>query len=429
MNVYDSEVVASILSGNGYTPCTSLEEARVILVNTCSIRDNAEQRVWGRLDVFRQYKKKNPAVRVAVLGCMASRLKDKLVEHPAVDFVVGPDSYRLLPMLLEGSASPEAPSAHPLAPIQTKLSKTETYADVSPLRMDKNGVTTFVSIMRGCNNMCAYCIVPYVRGAERSRDPFTIEKEVRDLFAQGYKEVNLLGQNVDSYLWNEETFAHLMERIALISPSLRVRFATSHPKDINDSLLHVMARYPNICQHIHLPVQSGSNAMLERMNRKYTRETYLARVAKIREILPNCVISTDMIAGFCGETLEDHAQTLRLMQEVRFDQAFLFQYSERPNTFAARHLADDVPEAEKTRRLNELIALQNQLSLQSNQAAVGKEFDVLVEGASKRNAEEYFGRTSGNKVCVFPRKDVQIGDYVRVRVTSCSAATLKAEII
>ncbi len=426
MNVYDSEVVASLLEKAGYAPCDGIEDAAVILVNTCSIRENAEQRVWGRLEYFRQLKKRRPSLQVAVLGCMASRLKEKLLENTCVDFVVGPDSYRLLPQLL-GQECP--------APVQTQLSRKETYADILPLRMDKHGVTTFVSIMRGCNNMCAYCIVPYVRGGERSRDPFSIEQEVRDLFAKGYKEVNLLGQNVDSYGWEsedgkvKETFSQLLERVARISPLLRVRFATSHPKDMNDSVLHTMAAYSNICHHIHLPVQSGSDAQLAKMKRTYNRATYLERIAKIREILPDCVISTDMISGFCDESEEDHLQTLSLMREVRFDQAFMFQYSERPNTYAARHYTDNVPEAEKTRRLNEVIALQTELSAQSNRADIGKVFEVLVEGPSKRSDLEYFGRTSTNKVCVFPRKGVEPGMYVKVKVCQCSAATLLGEIV
>lgn len=435
MNVYDSEVVASLLEKAGYSPCERIEDAAVILVNTCSIRENAEQRVWGRLEYFRQLKKHNRSLKVAVLGCMASRLKEKLIENTCVDFVVGPDSYRVLPQLLNGTYTPADPTCEPAPRVQTKLSKKETYADVLPVRMDKNGVTSFVSIMRGCNNMCAYCIVPYVRGGERSRDPFSIEEEVRDLFAKGYKEVNLLGQNVDSYLWEsedgtvKETFAQLLARVAQISPLLRVRFATSHPKDMNDSVLYTMATYPNICHHIHLPVQSGSDAQLAKMKRTYNRATYLERIAKIREVLPDCVISTDMISGFCDETLEDHEQTLSLMRHVRFDQAFMFQYSERPNTFAARHYQDNVPEAEKTRRLNEVIALQTELSAESNRADIGKVFEVLVEGRSKRSEQEYFGRTSTNKVCVFPRKGVEKGMYVKVKVSQCSAATLLGEIV
>lgn len=425
MNVSDSQVVASLLAGAGYAPCQRLEEAELILVNTCSVRDNAEQRVLGRLDVFRQMKKTRPSLKVAVLGCMASRLKDTLLEHPAVDYVVGPDSYRLLPELLAA-----APSLAPVLPaVQVKLSKAETYADVTPLRLEEQRVSTFVSIMRGCNNMCAYCIVPYVRGAERSRDADSIVHEVEALVDLGYKEVTLLGQNVDSYRWQDVTFARLLERVALISPTLRVRFATSHPKDMSDQVIATMARYPNICRHIHLPVQSGSDAQLLLMKRGYTRATYLERVEAIRRAMPDCVISTDMISGFCGETPEDHLQTLDLMRQVRFDQAFLFQYSVRPNTYAARHYEDDVPDAVKTARLNEVIALQQELSLQSNLKDVGQVFDVLVEGESKRSSLQMCGKTAFNKMCVFPRQDAQIGQTVRVKVLSCTAATLKCEIV
>jgi tRNA-2-methylthio-N6-dimethylallyladenosine synthase len=426
MNVSDSEVVARLLSDNGYRPCEHIEDARIIFVNTCSVRENAEKRVMGRLDLFARMKKKDPALKVGVLGCMATRLKEELLAHPAVDWVVGPDSYRLLPGLLGASQA---------APLQVTLSKTETYADIKPYRGLTPGITSFVTIMRGCNNMCAYCIVPYVRGRERSRDPFSIEEEVRDLFARGFREVTLLGQNVNSYRWKPEdgaapvTFARLLDRVARISPSLRVRYTTSHPKDMQDDVLHAMAAHPNICKHIHLPVQSGSNNMLRKMNRGYTREEYLERIASIRRILPGCGISTDLIAGFCSETPEDHAQTLSLMEAVRFDQAFMFHYSQRPNTLAARHYKDDIPDDVKIRRLNEIIALQNRLSLESNRANVGKVFEVLVEGLSKRSGEDFFGRTETNKVCVFPCGKSDVGDYVRIKVRACSAATLKGEII
>jgi len=448
MNVSDSEVVARLLSDNGYRQCERLEEARIIFVNTCSIRDNAEKRVMGRLDLFARMKKKDPGLKVGVLGCMATRLKEELLAHPAVDLVVGPDSYRQLPRML-GSAV--------MAPMEVKLSLTETYADIKPFRGVSHGISSFVTIMRGCNNMCAYCIVPYVRGRERSRDPFSIEEEVRDLFAGGFREVTLLGQNVNSYCWKPDsntnqggfasdqadrpdsrtpedgqapvTFAQLLERVAAISPLLRVRYTTSHPKDMQDDVLYAMAAHPNICKHIHLPVQSGSNSMLKKMNRGYTREEYLDRIAAIHRILPGCTISSDMISGFCSETEEDHAQTLSLMEEVRFDQAFMFHYSQRPNTLAARHYPDDVPENVKIRRLNEIIALQNRLSLESNRVDVGKVYEVLVEGVSKRSGESFFGRTGSNKVCVFPKEDSRVGDYVRVLVLSCTAATLKGEIV
>ena len=429
MNVNDSEVVLSVLQRAGYSICDHLKDADIILVNTCSIRDNAEQRVWGRLDVFLQEKKSRKGVIVGVLGCMAERLKEELLRHPAVDIVAGPDAYRDIPKLIAALKSDAGKQ------INTLLSHEETYADISPVRMDKNRVSAFISIMRGCNNMCSYCVVPYVRGAERSRDPESIIREAQELFDNGYKEVSLLGQNVDSYNWTDPdnptrsvNFAQLLERVALIDPRLRVRFSTSHPKDMGNGVLYAMAMYPNICNHIHLPVQSGSNAMLLKMNRKYTRESYLERVAKIREILPDCTISTDIIAGFCGETEQDHRDTLSLMEAVRFDSAFMFQYSERPNTKAARHFPDDVPPEVKTRRLNEIIELQNRLSLESNQKALGKTFDVLIEGISKRSDQQLIGRTPQNKVCVFDAEGHTIGDYAKVRIHSCTSATLMAKI-
>jgi len=429
MNVNDSEVVLSVLQKAGYALCDSIEKADVILVNTCSIRDNAEQRIWGRLDVFLQEKKRRKGVIVGILGCMAERLKNELLDHPAVDIVAGPDSYREIAKLI---AALDTGAKQ----INTLLSREETYADISPVRMDKNGVSAFISIMRGCNNMCSYCVVPYTRGAERSRDPQSIVKEAQELFDNGYKEVTLLGQNVDSYHWHNpenptETvnFAQLLELVALIDPKLRVRFSTSHPKDMGNGVLYTMAVYPNICNHIHLPVQSGSDAMLLKMNRKYTREGYMQRVAKIREILPDCAITTDIIAGFCSETEADHQDTLSLMKEVGYDSAFMFQYSLRPNTKAARHFVDDVPLQEKTRRLNEIIELQNRLSLESNQKTLGNIYTVLIEGVSKRSAEQLIGRTPQNKTCVFDAKGYKIGDYVNVKVLSCTSATLIAEIV
>ena len=429
MNVNDSEVVLAMLQQAGYSLCDSINKANVILVNTCSIRDNAEQRIWGRLDVFLQEKKKRKDVVVGVLGCMAERLKDELLKHPAVDIVAGPDTYRDIAKLLDGLRSGEKQ-------INTMLSAEETYADISPVRMDKNGVSAFVSIMRGCNNMCSYCVVPYTRGRERSRDPHSIVREAQELFNNGYKEITLLGQNVDSYKWvnkenpsEEVNFAQLLELVALISPELRVRFSTSHPKDMGNGVLYTMAMYPNICNHIHLPVQSGSDVMLEKMNRKYDRAKYLERVQKIREILPDCAISTDIIAGFCGETLEDHMDTLSIMKEVRYDSAFMFQYSMRPNTKAWRHFTDDVPLEEKTRRLNEIIELQNSMALEANQKCMGKEYEVLIEGTSKRDKNQLIGRTQQNKVCVFDGKGHKIGDYVTVKVNSCTSATLLAEIV
>jgi len=422
MNVYDSELVAAILGRSGYVMCDTLEQADVILVNTCSIRDNAEQRIWGRLDRFYQEKKVRDVI-VGVLGCMAERVKEKLLEHQAVDLVAGPDTYRRLPEMLAALYTGKEKTQ-----IDTLLSKEETYADISPVKTSEDGITAFISIMRGCNNMCTYCIVPYVRGRERSRDPHTIVAEARALFEKGFREVNLLGQNVDSYLWDcggeKITFAGLLEMTALISPRLRVRFSTSHPKDMSDEVIHTMAAHPNICRHIHLPVQSGSDVMLSKMNRKYDRARYMDRIHKIRGILPEAAITTDVIAGFCSETEEDHRMTISLMQEVRFDSAFMFQYSEREGTLASRHFPDDIPLKEKTRRLNEIIELQNRISLEKNREHIGKSYIILVEGVSKRNSEELFGRTSSNKVCIIPAMDFRVGDYVKVTVRECTSATL-----
>jgi tRNA-2-methylthio-N6-dimethylallyladenosine synthase len=424
MNVNDSEVVLSILQPHGYSLCNSIKEADLILINTCSIRDNAEQRIWGRLDIFRLEKKKRKGVVVGILGCMAERLKEDLLNHTAVDIVAGPDSYRELPQLIASLTGGGKQ-------INTILSQEETYADISPVRMDKNGVSSYISIMRGCNNMCTYCVVPYVRGAERSRDPKSIVKEAEELFGNGYREVTLLGQNVDSYNWvnpenpTEKTdFARLLEMVALIDPKLRVRFSTSHPKDMGDSVLYTMAMYPNICKHVHLPVQSGSDAVLAKMNRKYTRESYLRRVAKIREVLPDCSISTDIITGFCGESEEDHLETLSIMREVGYYTAYMFQYSERPNTKAARHYPDDVPAEVKSRRLSEVIQVHGEISLASNQKDLGKVFEVLVEGYSKRSKAELTGRSSQNKVVVFPAGNHKVGDYVNVKIERCTPATL-----
>ncbi|MBQ3742424.1 MAG: tRNA (N6-isopentenyl adenosine(37)-C2)-methylthiotransferase MiaB [Bacteroidales bacterium] len=429
MNVNDSEVVLSILEKAGYRSCGTLDQADLILINTCSVRDNAEQRVLGRLDVFRQEKKRRGGVVVGVLGCMAQRMKEKLLDNPAVDFVAGPDAYRDVPRLVAAVAVEGKQ-------INTLLSHEETYADVTPVRMDREGVSAFISIMRGCNNVCSYCIVPFVRGAERSRDPQSIVREAAGLIAVGYKEINLLGQNVDSYDWHDPedparrvTFADLLERVAELNPRVRVRFATSHPKDIGDAVLFAMARHANICRHIHFPVQSGSDVMLEKMRRKYTRAHYLQQVARIREILPDCAITTDVIAGFSGETDADHADTMSLFRAVRYDSAFMFQYSERPGTLASRHYPDDVPLAVKTARLNEIIALQNEISLEINRECVGRTYEVLIEGPSKRSATELMGRTSQNKTCVFPAEGHKAGEYVTVRVLSCTSATLRCEIV
>lgn len=449
MNVNDSEVILSILQKNGYALTEDMDRADVILANTCSIRDNAEQRIWGRIEQFRLQKKRNPQVVIGIVGCMAERLKDKLLEK--VDLVAGPDAYRSLPALLR-DIRPDSPQ------INVLLSREETYADISPVRLDRNGVSAYISIMRGCNNVCSYCVVPYTRGAERSRDPHSIVREARELFENGYKEVNLLGQNVDSYLWKEcregaaegvsagdaeegevVNFARLLEMVAAISPELRVRFSTSHPKDISDEVISTIAAHENICRHIHLPVQSGSSRILEKMRRKYDREWYLERVAKIREVMPDCGLSTDVIAGFCSETEQDHQDTLSLFEQVCFDSAFMFQYSERPGTLASRHYPDDVPPEVKTARLNEIIALQTKMSLKSNQKDMGKTFKVLVEGPSKRNPNDLCGRAGNNKMCVFPSMAAEraaqglaplgAGDYVNVKVVDCTSATLICKIV
>ena len=415
MNVNDSEVILSILQDSGYALTEDIEQADVILANTCSIRDNAEQRIWGRIDQFKIQKKKRKGVVIGIVGCMAERLKDELLK--AVDIVAGPDSYRSLPQLLEAVA-PENPQ------INVLLSHEETYADISPVRLDRNGISAFISIMRGCNNVCSYCIVPYTRGRERSRDAHTIVREAQELWENGYKEVTLLGQNVDSYLWEDVNFAKLLEMVASVNPQLRVRFSTSHPKDISDEVIYTMARYENICRHIHLPVQSGSSAMLEKMRRKYDRDWYLERVEKIRSVMPDCGITTDVIAGFSGETQQDHADTLSLMETVVFDSAFMFAYSERPGTLASKKYPDDIPYEIKTSRLNEIIALQGRMSLRSNEKEIGKVLKVLVEGPSKKNPSELCGRAGNNKMCVFPSCGEKPGDYCTVKVVSVTSATL-----
>ena len=418
MNVNDSEVILSILQDAGYALTENIEEAQVILANTCSIRDNAEQRIWGRIDQFKIQKKKRPGVVIGIVGCMAERLKDELLK--AVDIVAGPDAYRSLPKLLE-AVTPDSPQ------IDVLLSHEETYADISPVRLDKNGISAFISIMRGCNNVCSYCIVPYTRGRERSRDAHTIVREARELWENGYKEVTLLGQNVDSYKWEDVNFAQLLEMVAGIDPGLRVRFSTSHPKDISDEVIYTMARHENICRHIHLPVQSGSSVMLEKMRRKYDREWYLERVEKIRSVMPDCGITTDVIAGFSGETQQDHQDTLSLMEQVVFDSAFMFAYSERPGTLASKKYPDDIPYEVKTARLNEIIALQGRMSLKSNEKEIGKVMTVMVEGPSKKNPAELCGRAGSNKMCVFPSRGEKPGDIVQVRVASVTSATLICE--
>jgi len=426
MNVADSEVVVSILKGAGYEPTENIKDAGLILINTCSIRDNAEQRIWGRLKAISHLKKNKNDLKIGIIGCMAERLKEKLIEtDQLVDIVVGPDAYRELPSLVT-----EAEAGHKA--VNVLLSREETYADISPVRMDKNGVTSFVSIMRGCNNMCAYCVVPYVRGAERSRNSGSVLKEVQELFEMGYREVTLLGQNVDSYNWHYDKgvveFPKLLEKVALIDPLLRVRFSTSHPKDISDELLHTIARHKNICKHIHLPAQSGSSRILKLMNREYTREWYLDRVIAIHSIIPDCSLSTDMITGFCTETEEDHKESLSLMENVGFDFAYMFKYSERPGTTASRKLKDDVSDSVKSERLNEMISLQNRLSTKSKKTDIGMVFDVLIEGFSKRSSDHFSGRTSQNKVVVFPGGDFKKGDYVRVLIERCTSATLLGKL-
>jgi tRNA-2-methylthio-N6-dimethylallyladenosine synthase len=427
MNVADSEVVVSILSEAGYETVENIKDAGLILINTCSIRDNAEQKIWGRLNAISHLKKKKSDLKIGIIGCMAERLKEKLIETDhLVDLVIGPDAYRSLPVLVA-----EAETGHKA--VNVLLSREETYADISPVRMDKNGVTSFVSIMRGCNNMCAYCVVPYVRGAERSRNPESVLNEVRKLFESGYREVTLLGQNVDSYNWdyNKEAlgFPELLEKAAMIDPLLRVRFSTSHPKDISDELLHVIARNNNICKHIHLPAQSGSSRILKLMNREYTREWYIDRVKTIHNIIPDCSLSTDMITGFCTESEEDHKESLSLMEWVGFDFAYMFKYSERPGTRAARKLKDDIPESIKSERLSEMITLQNQLSAKSKKNDIGMVFDVLIEGYSKRSKDYFSGRTSQNKVVVIPANDLKKGEYVRVLIERCTSATLIGKCI
>lgn len=424
MNFADTEVVASILHENGFGATQKPEDADLIFINTCSIREKAEQTVRHRLNQFKQYKRSNKGLLVGVLGCMAERLKSKfLEEEKLVDMVVGPDAYRTLPGLIEEAETGQKA-------VNVLLSRDETYADIAPVRLNSNGVTAFVSIMRGCNNMCSFCVVPFTRGRERSRDAVSIVKECTDLFEQGYREVTLLGQNVDSYHWIDEqkdetvSFAMLMEKVAQISPLLRVRFSTSHPKDITDDVLHTMAKYENICNYIHLPVQSGSTRLLQLMNRTYSREWYIAKVDRIKEILPDCGLSTDMIAGFCTETEEDHQDSLSLMEYCKYDLAYLYFYSERPGTLAARRFADDIPEEVKKRRLQELVDLHRTHSLASMQKEVGKTFKVLVEGTSKKNKEELFGRNDQNKVIVFPREHYKPGDYVNVKVNACTAGTL-----
>ncbi len=431
MNFSDSEIVASILQGEGFGATRNSEEADIILLNTCSIREKAEQTVRKRLTEFRKSKESKPGMLIGVLGCMAERLKSKfLEEEKLVDLVVGPDAYRTLPMLIQEAETGQKG-------INVLLSREETYADISPVRIDSNGVTAFISIMRGCNNMCSFCVVPFTRGRERSRSAHSIIAEAQDLYSRGFKEVTLLGQNVDSYYWVDEaadntiTFAKLLELVAQVSPQLRIRFSTSHPKDITEEVLHTMAKYDNICKYIHLPVQSGNNRILQLMNRTYTREWYMAKVDQIRTILPGCGISSDVITGFCTETEEEHQDTLSIIEYSRYDLSYMFFYSERPGTLAARRYTDDIPEAVKKRRLQEIVAMQYRMSLESNQRDVGNTYHVLIEGESKKNSDDWMGRNSQNKVIVFPKNGapLQKGDYANVRVSSCTKATLLGELV
>lgn len=426
MNFSDSEIVTSILTAKGYKVTGEIKDADLILLNTCSIRDNAEQRVRNKLNELHSLKKKNPSLVIGLLGCMAERLKDKILEEEKhIDLIVGPDGYRSIPDLIEEVESGQKA-------VNVILSADETYADINPVRLGSNKVTAFISIMRGCQNFCSYCVVPYTRGRERSRNPQTIIDEAKSLFNQGYREVTLLGQNVNSYRWEDNglpyEFPALLEDVAMVNPLLRVRFATSHPKDLSDELLEVMAGHPNICRSIHLPVQSGSTRILTIMNRDYSREWYMERIEAIRRYLPGCSITTDIIAGFCSETEEDHQQTLLIMKWVKYDYAYMFKYSERPNTYAADNLKDDVPEDLKSRRLEEIIALQQELSLLSNKADIGQTLEVLIEGTSKRDKNQLYGRTGSNKVVVLNSGTLNPGEYAHVKITGCTSATLKGEV-
>jgi len=427
MNISDSEVVVSILEKEGYTISNTAKEADLIFVNTCSIRENAEKKVRNRIQEFKYLKRKNPNLKVGILGCMAERLKETLLkEEDFIDMVVGPDAYRDLPNLIN-----ESGDGRQMA--NTVLSLEETYAEITPVRLDKNGISAFISIMRGCDNYCSYCVVPYTRGHERSRNPESIIAEAKDLLAKGYKEITLLGQNVNSYNWDlngdKLNFAKLLKMVAEVSAELRLRFSTSHPKDISDELIETIANTENICNSLHLPVQSGSSTTLKRMKRSYDREWYMNRIAKIKSLIPNCGLSTDIITGFCGETDQEHNETVSLMQEVGYDYAFMFKYSERPDTFAANRMADDVEENVKAERLNEIIAMQQKTSLASNKNDIGKVFNVLVDNVSKRSTEQMSGRTAENKVMVFDRKDAKLGDYVNVKCNKCTVGTLLGEIV
>ncbi|MBR1774446.1 MAG: tRNA (N6-isopentenyl adenosine(37)-C2)-methylthiotransferase MiaB [Bacteroidales bacterium] len=417
MNQADSGIVGKVLQSNGYNLVSSQDDADVILINTCAVRDNAEKRIHNRVHDLQSLKKKNPLLKVGIIGCMAERLKDSLINEDKVEIVCGPDSYRRIHELIAQSGG-----------MDVELSKEETYEDIIPVELNTDGISAFISIMRGCENFCTYCVVPYTRGRERSRSPQSVIAQAEKLFNEGYRDITLLGQNVNSYIYNEEgkevRFAELLTRVAQINPLLRARFATSHPKDLSEELVDAIASYPNICKYIHLPVQSGSDVMLEKMNRKYTSEQYLQKIDLIRKKIPDCAISTDVIAGFCGETLEDHNKTLEIFRKVRYDSAYMFKYSDRPGTVAHKRFTDDIEETEKVRRLQEIIDLQRELSLESNQKDIGKTFEVLVEGESKRDKTKYFGRTSQNKVVIFDKEDNVKGSYIQVKIENCTSATL-----
>lgn len=423
MNFSDSEIVGSIMADNNFEITTTISDASIVFINTCSIRDNAEQRVNRRLKELKALKKKNPELKIGILGCMAERLQDKIFEEEVVDLIVGPDAYRDLPNLLNTVEKGQKAA-------NVILSEEETYDEIQPVRLDGNGISAFISIMRGCQNFCSYCVVPYTRGKERSRNPETIINEAKGLFEKGYREITLLGQNVNSYSWETDdklNFALLLEKVALINPLLRVRFATSHPKDISDELLYIIAKYNNVCKSIHLPVQSGSNRILKLMNRKYTREWYMNRIEAIKSIIPDCAISTDIITGFCSETEEEHRETLSLMEWVGYDYAFMFKYSERSDTLAAKKYKDDVTEEIKSRRLNEIIELQRALSFKSNNNDIGKSYEILIDGTSKRSSLKLSGRNSQNKVIIIPKNENKLGEYITIKIKGCTSATLISE--
>lgn len=435
MNQADSGIVAKVLKENDFNLVSTDKQADVILINTCAVRDNAEKRIHNRVHDLQSLKKKKPYLQIGILGCMAERLKDSLVKKDKVDIVAGPDSYRKIAELIDNATKQYMQKYDEESlrqRVDVELSKEETYEDIIPIELNTDGISAFISIMRGCENFCSYCVVPYTRGRERSRSYQSIVEQAENLFLQGYKDITLLGQNVNSYIYEENgekiNFAKLIEKVAQVNPLLRVRFATSHPKDISEELIDTIAKYDNICKYIHLPVQSGSNRMLEKMNRKYTVEDYKQKIEMIRKKIPDCALSTDVIAGFCSETIEDHRATMDIMSWVGYDSAYMFKYSERPGTLAAKKFDDDVSEEEKIRRLNEIIDLQRELSLQSNRKDIGKTFEVLVEGMSKRDENKYFGRTSQNKVVIFDKQNTRKGDYIKVKIDDCTSATLFGSI-